>query len=164
MSDHAFITAAPESLFGAIGRHTISWAFVESAIEYMVVASHSWAGGDEIEPEMPWSLDRKLRFLRKSFDRLPKFKPYATDGLPLLDDIKIASDIRHDIIHGVVTNNPDLALEVKMVRILRSKTERTIKEYRFSTIEILEAAVAANELGRRALPLAMRIVGDLSPD
>jgi hypothetical protein len=152
-----------ERFFAAVGRYTISWAFLETAIDHMVFASHTWAGGNEIEPEMPWAIDRKIKFLRKSFKRLPGFQPFAVEGEMILNDAKKASDNRHDIIHGVITDHPEDATIVKMVRLMREKSGRSFKEYHVSTGGIEREAVDTNLLGNHALKLARRIVDAVGP-
>ena len=164
MADDTYTTLADEGLFGAIGRHTISWAFVESAVEYMVFASHRWAGGDAIEPEMPWSLESKIKFLRKSFRRLPGFQPFAAEALPLLEEIKAHSDIRHDLIHGVVIQHHEGTGEAQMMRLLREKTKRTAKEFTINTADVLLAANVANKLGSRAINIGTRVVAAVAPE
>jgi hypothetical protein len=163
MADGTYTTPEDEALFSALGRHTLSWSFIEAATEYMVFAIHTWGSGHTIEKEMPWSLERKLTYLRKAFRRLPRLISFSEAAFPILNDIKSASDIRHDLIHGIATEHIEGANEIRMTRILRGKTTRTLKEFSVSTTEILQAAVEAQKIGSKSLYLATRVIAALAP-
>jgi hypothetical protein len=163
MTEPTYTTPNDERFFSAVGRYTISWAILETAIDHMVFASHTWAGGHKIEAEMPWAIDRKIKFLRRSFRRLPGLQPFAFEAESILHDTKKASDQRHDIIHGVVTDHPQGGTIIKMVRIMREKTGRSFKEYHVSSGGIMQAAVETNLVAGHALKLAARIVDAVGP-
>jgi len=65
-SPAALTSADDEEFFGAIDRLTVSWGHVESGRERLLHIVHQDLNGRErIEPKVPLSLQRKLRYLRK---------------------------------------------------------------------------------------------------
>lgn len=151
-------TPEDEFLFASIGRLTISWAVLELGIDVLIIAIHGQLGGTEIEAERPWALKRKLKYLRKCFSKLAVLSPYTKEALTLFDEIATASYMRHDIVHGVATHHPEGATELPMMRLIRGSHLKAAKFYKIETIEILRAAVEANNLGGRAGILANNII------
>jgi hypothetical protein len=154
MPEPTYTTPADEALFAAIGRLTISWAHLEAGLDYSIILLHKELGGDKIEPEMPWALKRKLKYIRKCFTKIDQFKQDRETVCGLISDIDAASELRHDIIHGVATSHPEGATSVGMVRLLRGADVITAKHYTFTTKDILETAVRANKLAGLTLALA----------
>jgi hypothetical protein len=163
-----YTTPADEFLFASIGRLTIAWAFIEIALDHMVFIIHHHIGGKDIEREMPWSLSRKVRYLRKCFNKLAPLAPYRDGAIALLGEVTQLSVMRQDIIHGVTTDHPEGATQIKMLRLIRGGDTYEHREISVSSLEILESAADANNLGNRllkfALPLAKQFVPDKSND
>ncbi len=70
-----------------------------------------------------------------------------------MDEIKIASEMRHDIIHGVATFHPEGATQIEMVRILRDAERGSAKHFTVTAIQVLESAVSVNKLAGRMFEL-----------
>jgi hypothetical protein len=147
-----------QEFFAAIGWHTVAWAFVENGLEFLVIAIHE-LGGKTIEREAPWSLERKIKYLRRCFWRLAILAPYRERAIALLEHVKSASDNRHDIIHGTFTEHIFGSGEAKMIRLLRTKTgERVAKPFTLSTERVLQAATHAQDIGSALLTMAGEII------
>jgi hypothetical protein len=70
--------------------------------------------------------------------------------LGLLDEIKTASEIRHDLIHGFIVEQS--GGHAKTIRIVHTKEKSFGKrQLDITTNEIMKAAVAANKLAGRSL-------------
>jgi hypothetical protein len=150
MTDHT--SPAAEEFFAAIGRLTISWAHIEAGLDCGIEVAHKILGGNRIEAEFPrTSLHRKLRYLRKWSATIPEpiFQKNVTD---LMDDIERSAETRHNLIHGFMVAHAEELGEAEMVRIIHT-SERSYdkRQYKVTTTQILEAAVAANKLAGRAL-------------
>jgi hypothetical protein len=164
MPEPTYTTPADEALFAAIGRLTISWALLEAGLDYSIIMLHKELGGDKIEPEMPWALKRKLKYIRKCFNRIDGLTQDRETVAKLLDNIDTASEARHDIIHGVATSHPEGATQVGMVRLLRGAETITAKHYTFTTKEILRRAADANKLAGLTLALAQWLKALIWPE
>jgi len=90
MDKPTYTSQADEEFFGAIGRLVISWAHIETGIDFTVAVAYHDLGGNEFE-EKPWSLDGKIKFLKKCYSRLEGLKSLREIGPPLLDEVKDAS-------------------------------------------------------------------------
>jgi hypothetical protein len=148
-----FTSKNDEAFFAAIGRLTISWAYIEAGLDFSVDVIHRCLGGMAVEPEAPkTSLFRKLRYIRKWAKTAPE--PTFRDSVAkLLEAIEKAGDLRHDIIHGFVVEQMDGSGEAEMIRLLHHTTSVSQKRYRVTTTQILKAAVEANKLGGRSLQM-----------
>jgi hypothetical protein len=147
------LSAEEEWLYAAIGRLTISWAHVEAGLDYIVGTIHD-IGGKNIEPEMPWALVRKIKYIRKCFQRIDALAEFQALGLPLLNRITDASDARHDIIHGSITEHIEGTDTAKMMRFLRLKTGREMKFFTVRSLDVMREATNAAKLGNESLNLA----------
>jgi hypothetical protein len=147
-----YTSVADEEFFGAIGRLVISWAHIETGMDLIVAVAYHDLGGDDIE-EKPWSLDGKIKFLRKCFSRLDGLAALKDIGPPLLTEVKDASKTRQKIIHGFIIDHPEGAGEAEMIRLIRGSDlpPNAHEKFKVSTSLILQEAVLANNLATRSL-------------
>jgi hypothetical protein len=107
---------ADEAFFSALGRLTISWAQIELGIDLTVTILHYSLNGQELEREMPWSLKRKLKYMRRCFNGLrihgKAFELLAPTIEALAGEIDAASEFRHDLLHGFALSHPEGASEI----------------------------------------------------
>jgi hypothetical protein len=158
-----YTSPADESFFAAVGRLTLSWGHIEAAIDYFVMILHWSFGGHQIERVMPWSLQRKIDYIKKYFRKGYPSYPATERICQLMDQIAIASETRHDLIHGFVIEHPDGKSEAKLIRHLRQRDEKfRTKEIHVTTEIILRHAVDANKLGSRLLRLVEGLIGTLT--
>ncbi len=84
MTDGTYTTPVEdEFLFSSIGRlkmHLLGWCH-EFALDAIILIIHHRVGGKSIEQEMPWSLSRKVKYIRKCFSKLDPLKPKCSDVL-----------------------------------------------------------------------------------
>ena len=138
-----------ENFFGAVGRLVISWGHLEFSLDCMVEIIHIGFGGAEIEPEIPRTLQRKIRFLRTAFKRMPLPQDAIQGYTALFGDIEAAAQTRHDIVHGIVIEHIEQSGEATMVRALRNKRGVEKRENKFTTKDILDAAVNVQRLSSK---------------
>jgi len=145
-----------EDFYASIGKLTISWAYVEFGLDWMLREIHEPLGGQTIvEPEIPISLQRKVRYLRKAFNKLPQLASFRDRFKTIGDEIVAASDERHDLIHGfIVSQHGDKAVMVRMVPGVKKP-----KLFPVTTVSILKAAVRADRI--QAQSLAMDVSNSL---
>jgi len=142
-----------DDFLGAIGRLTISWAEIEFGIDLILFVAYHELGGDKFEAQKPWALERKIKLLRKCFGNLEGLASCRDIGLAILNEVKTSSEIRHDIIHGIVVEKFDTADKTTMIRLLRGNEPNAHKRFSVDTNYILRAAVAASKLAGRAMTL-----------
>jgi hypothetical protein len=145
-----------ELMFESIGRLTVAWALLESALDVLIVQIHS-LGGREIEPNPPWALKRKLQYVRRCFKDIAILASYAHEAVAVANEIGSASKLRHDIVHGTAQEHPEGATQIAMVRFLRLVEPTELKHCELSAPQILSAARHANQLGARVLSLGQYV-------
>lgn len=151
MSEATGSTKYDTEFFAAIGRLAVSWARIECGIDFAVQVIHHHQGGAEVvEPEAPWSLDRKLKYLRRAFNKIEEFNAAKDIIGSLTDDIRVASERRQDMLHGFVLHNQDGATGIRMARLLRGGEPFANKRFEVTTDEINKWANEASLLGTRA--------------
>src|SRR5437660_1479404 len=97
-----------EKFFGGIGRLAIAWGHIEFGLDALVILLHIKLGGREtIEKVMPWSLSRKIDYVKRYFRKHYPLELGTETLCAHMDEISTASDTRHDIIQGVVMDHPE---------------------------------------------------------
>lgn len=150
----AFTSPADESLLGAIGRLTVSWAYLELGLDWTVENIYNHLDGKSIEKEKPRSLSRKLTFLRAVIKRMPLPEDSAAGFYSLFDQIEEATETRHDVIHGFIVEHEDGSGEVTMARLIREKSKTRKRHFKLTAADILQAAITADKLSNRTLRMA----------
>ena len=82
------------------------WAKMEGALDSINHAIFYIGRGKQIEPEVPESLSRKLRFMRRAHSRLPELKPLQASADRIVDRVHDLKQRRHDMVHGIATRVP----------------------------------------------------------
>lgn len=145
--------------FAAVGLYTILWAQLEAGLDFIATIVHQPLGGDQIEPELPRALQRKLDYLRKAFQRLAPLAPYQQRAVDLVANIIAASETRHDLIHGCLVSRPvGQTVEAEMFRLLWEKTHYREKTLTIGTGDIIAASNRVRDLAYQALILADAMV------
>ena len=61
----------------------------------------NYAGGDQIQKELPASLKPKIAFYKKAH-RLPAMASFQEEGLAIAAEVGAQKESRHDFVHGVM--------------------------------------------------------------
>jgi len=132
-----------DDLFRAIGEVTVSWSYLETAVDAWIDAIwFSW-GGQALGIERPrTSLGRKLDFIRKWYGGEEKWPVLFPDLLKLtVDRIDRLSDHRHLIIHGLSLDFADFPetgiTTLELVKHKRGQRLRANRAYTVSDIKAL---------------------------
>jgi hypothetical protein len=106
-----------EKLFAAVGRLTVTWAHLEFGLDAMIAVIHGLMDGRLHEKKLPRQLSKKLKYLRKAFDRIGVAEADRPRYDKFLDDVEAASVTRHDIIHGFPIHHASDTGEAKLIRL-----------------------------------------------
>jgi hypothetical protein len=140
MKQPSVLSQSPEddAFHAAIGRLTVYWAMIESAIDGLVIDLFHNLGNPRGEKEMPIALARKLRYLRMSKHavKFPLFDLAQFEKL--LADVEVAAVRRHDIIHGVMVEYAHEEGEAVFLRRMQGRTGKPPKRIELSTEAIRE--------------------------
>ena len=152
MAGAGFPYDGAEEFYSAIGKLTISWAYTEMGLDWLIREIHEPLGGQQhIEPDIPISLQRKLRYLRRAFKALPRLSSFQARFHKIADDIQTASVERHDLIHGFIISQE--GHRAVMARIVPGVEKP--KLFPVDSLMILKAAVRADQIS--AMPFASEV-------
>lgn len=150
-----------EAFFAALGRLTLSWAHLEFGLDAAISIIHQRLGGDNIEPEVPIHLARKVKYLKRSIRRLAPLSAYQATAIPMLEQIAQAVEFRKNAVHGVVVSHSTTS-EAEVVRLLHSKDgHHTEKRLSVSTLSILKASDDASKLAAQTTEFALDLANRL---
>lgn len=149
-----FTNPNDEALFASIGRLTLSWGHLEAGIDALVDVIFQAYGNPPGDKKIPWALSDKIRYLRCALPILAGEGEATDEHLRILDEIKIEAETRHDIIHSFVIEHNEGDGHAKAIRLIHKKTFREMKHIDLIPIEIIKAAIRANDLAKMPFRLA----------
>jgi hypothetical protein len=153
-----------ETLCALVGYVSIQWASIEQDLDYCVAASFHGCGGADIREDLPVSLEAKIDYLKKAYRRLPPLHGLVDEALPLLTDLKVFAQNRHDLVHGVING---IEHEGGVYTFLRTEYNRTIHSQRKVLVDVKAFPALAKELAGllgRALNLADHTIQAVYPE
>lgn len=156
-----YTSQADEALFAAFGRATISWGHIEYALDVFVMILHWRLGGQQtVERIIPWSLSRKLDYIKRYFRKHYPSYPATKQICDLMDQISSASESRHDLLHGFVIEHAEGASEAKLVRLLRDSGGGLPRERHITvtTTTVLQNAIDPAKLGAKLIHMVNSLV------
>jgi hypothetical protein len=89
------------SFYEALGRFTATWAYLELGVDGACVSIFHRFGGKTISPNIPYSLDKKIEYLRKALKKLPDLSPFSERCATAVEILASLRTDRHDFIHGL---------------------------------------------------------------
>lgn len=142
--------------FTAIGLLTTNWAFLEAAIDSWISIIHLRFGGKSVEPARPYSLNRKLDYLARCARKIQFLAPKKAEIRDLVKQIRAASVMRHDMIHGFIVEQLNSATnQAKLVRFLRDDDMLKERNVHVTIPILLSEADHIASLTERLFPVAM---------
>ena len=153
----------PDNLFPplsmAVGQLILSWSFVEVSLDQWVAVVYQGVGGKQIEREIPRGLDRKIKFLRRCFKRIPALEPFAEEATDILSRAKKLSSIRHTIVHGFVSKYDPHTQTMTFVKLDARKDRdiHRVNETPLTFAQLLDAGGECLNLSTDSARLAKRL-------
>ncbi len=154
--------APSEGFLAAVGTLTLNWAAIETALDFMTAIIFHGYKHDKMEPGIPRSLERKLKFLRRGLKH-PAFNAFQVRADALLLDILAQRNDRHELVHGALLEDP----QGDVVQTLRVKYEpcgHRLSIHTVTTAEVEAGAERARTLSDRSTALAARVLAAARPD
>jgi hypothetical protein len=99
-----------------IGNMVITWAWIEAVLDHINFRILHRGEGYRIQKDIPVSLNPKIAFFRKSFERLPVLSGLKDRALILVAKLNELKEQSHDLIHGSIKRlHPSGAGEITRV-------------------------------------------------
>lgn len=123
------------ALFSCVGMIVVNWTFIENALDgWASVAFHDYPAL-RVEADLPRQFSRKVRFLRKSFRKIPGLAPFKDEAIRLLDRAKELQPIRDHMAHSTLSDYDPENGKFTFSNIGLSDDNR---QHRFGELEILQ--------------------------
>ncbi len=138
-----------DAFFAAIGWFTVAWALLEASVDYACSLIYDRLGGDQFEKERPRNMKGKLRFLLRASRKIEALQPFPSFG-PLVREIKSASKVRSDLIHGfIIGANPIGDMPIEMIRFIEPGNSKSEMSFTITAASAKNEALRAMRLARR---------------
>jgi hypothetical protein len=147
-------------LFSTVGMIVMNWTFVENALDYWTAIAFQDHGGSKLEAEMPRQFDRKVRFLRRAFARLPSLAAFRDEALSHVNRAKQLSNVRHYVVHGCL-GGFDAETETftfSKIDVDQDKINHVVGQLRITGTDLNDAADELLEMARTGQQLTFRIL------
>jgi hypothetical protein len=160
--------SVPESimpaLFANAGMIVMNWAFVENSLDYWTAIAFHDHNGSTIEPELPRQFGRKITFLRKAFRRLPGLHQFQDEAIGFLDRARHHSNVRHYIVHGVLSGfdaADDETFIFRKIDIDENKTQHVAGTLRIKGAALIAVANDLLAMAQTGQSVAQRMLDAL---
>lgn len=143
-----FDNPADNALFAAIGRLTVSWSHLESAIDLAVIYFFRDGGNPAKDKEKPkTALNKKLDYLKRTVRKLEILTRTEVDNwIAVFDAISAEAITRQDIIHGATIEHEEGTGVAISARIIHSPSGIEGKLTEISAHQINVATMRVAEL------------------
>jgi hypothetical protein len=144
-----------------IGFVVIHWSLTEQQLDNWVnVCAHNVGGKPFLDGKgVPLSLKRKATFIKRCLRELPDLADFREECAGLLSRVLAASNRRHDLIHGAVTElEPDpLTGAFKFRRIGYDGDNHTFTEFTITPNDFRDFAPVLTDLVTDAIAFSQRL-------
>ncbi len=145
----------------AVGGLTLSWGTIETTLDFChAIITHHF-DGQEIEPEIQRSLERKLKFIKRGLSH-PGLKSVQKRGVKLVDALLVERLDRHRIVHGGLgpRGTPD---NVEFIRVEYTPKFHNTSTVYVTTEDALQVAKTASKRADQVVALSIALWGIAQP-
>lgn len=146
----------PEDYIHAVGLATITWAILETGIDFIVAITFNGLGPPPKHTEIPRSLSNKIDYL-KDAAKLDHLAPWREALLSVATKAASLKERRHDLVHGIAYNQLQSG-ELQMFRILYEKTIHRAPESTFTLESVAGMIEETTALAIEATNLACQLL------
>jgi hypothetical protein len=150
-------------LLTVIGALIVSWAYLENAIDAWVTLIHETGGAEDIQANLPASLDRELDYLKAAWKTTEVSEPLKEEGLRLMAEIHRLKSFRHDLVHGLADLNNMSAFVISLWKVKGAERIELKTPYPSEKIKAKVLAIVAlkNDLDRFVVAFGEAMVNNL---
>ncbi|CAN7450893.1 hypothetical protein LJR235_002905 [Pararhizobium sp. LjRoot235] len=107
ISDRSVPDDAVEAMSSTIGEMFLNFAFIDQALDYLLIELFPFAVKRNIASKMPFQLGQKIDFLTKCFDRMRELAPLQADAGSVFKEINDYAWVRNTLAHGALSHYID---------------------------------------------------------
>ena len=153
-----------DTLYQPVGTLVITWALTEQTLDSCIAVIYQTTAGRHLEPELPRSVKRKARFLKLSHRLVDILKPLAAEGLPLFSEANRLAQIRHTVVHGVISEYDSRTKKVTFTMLDATGTKHRTEDRKLSVDEIVRAGAEIHSLASKLTKFASQLFETCIPD
>ena len=142
-----------------LGLITLHWSYIETSLDALVAITYHHHGGNKIERELPRMLGRKLRYLKRAFNRAPSLAKTAVEAVAFFDQVDDISDKRHVLIHGYASAFTAAGVQFTKLRI--EPQFHHIEEHFVSGAALVGFAAETGDLAQKLAEFVRPLTADL---
>jgi hypothetical protein len=157
------IISVEAKFFEALGRFTATWAYVEMGADSVGLIIFHQYGGKTLRPNIPYSLDKKIEYLREAFETSAIPAPLADEGRKATASLASLRTDRHDFIHGLHGSFTNKNGDAVSGRLRYVPDNLFMQSRRVSVRDIEKSLPIARELARSFLGLSVSLAEYANP-
>lgn len=148
-----------ESLLRTIGFVVVQWGHCEQSLELLVNTLFREYGGNNLRgrKRMPRPVSEKIAFLRECGAQIASLVSFRTELDSLAEDFDKVLQIRHDLVHGALTDAPIRNGVFTFIRLEAHPDIHEVKEFLYDLKDFPALQASLIDLGEKAPKLARRV-------
>lgn len=148
-----------EALFMTVGFVAIQWGHCEQSLELLVNSLFRLHGGNKLprRKRMPKRLSDKIAFVKECASQIPSLAQFRNTLEKLAADFEALTPIRHDLVHGAITDDPIANGVFTFIRLETHPDIHEVKSFKFDLNNFPSLAKLLVRLGSDAPKIAKRI-------
>lgn len=148
-----------ESLLRTIGFVVVQWGHCEQSLELLVNTLFREYGGNNLRgrKRMPRPVSEKIAFLRECGAQIASLVSFRTELDSLAEDFDKVLQIRHDLVHGALTDAPIRNGVFTFIRLEAHPDIHEVKEFLYDLKDFPALEASLMDLGAKAPKLARRV-------
>lgn len=92
-------------LYSVAGELAIQWGLFEASMVSTISMVYQDLDGKTVEKQLPVSFKKRMEFLKRCFNQIPKLAPYSAEARAIRSKAKELVFIRNFIIHGYLSDH-----------------------------------------------------------
>lgn len=147
------------ALYGAVGFIVIHWGHCEQSLELLVNTLFLQYGGNKLpgRKKMPKQLSAKIAFVKECILQMPTIAAFRAELEKLVSDFEAITQIRHDLVHGALTDDPVINGVFTFIRLETHPDIHEVKTFQFDLNEFPSFSKTLVRLGADAPRVARRV-------
>jgi hypothetical protein len=132
-----------------LGRLVMVWGPLELFVDGATLIVFKRFSGNTLEPTIPTSFSKKIKFLKSAFAKLPPLMPLERSTKPVLSEAMKLANERNFLIHGL-----NLALAThydkvpsEFLKLAYGTTSHSLEKRRYTTLQIRQLSDRIASIG-----------------
>jgi hypothetical protein len=153
-----------DELFRQVGFIVVQWGQAEQSLDLAIATIYQCYATQKRPKRMPKMLDTKLKYLESCVRDIRELSPYRAAADGLVADFRRLSGLRHDLIHGAITDTEAENGMFTFAKLDVKKDFHFLRQVRLDGAEMPGIRRELIDLGAKAVTLARRIWQDFQND